>query len=155
MNTTDGYCFFNHAALAAQYAKELFGLKKILILDWDVHHGDGTQDITYDDPNVLYMSIHRWENGKYFPQKDCSNHTFTGGENAKGFNFNIPWNTTEDKLDPSEVGTKEYRFLFENLLFGVIEEFSPELIILSSGFDSAHGDPLGQQKVAHEFYYWA
>ncbi|CAI2371054.1 unnamed protein product [Moneuplotes crassus] len=155
VSETDGYCFFNNAAVAATYAKELFGLKKILILDWDVHHGDGTQEIFYNDPEVFYMSMHRWENGIYFPSKETSNYTFTGGENAKGFNLNIPWNTTKTILEPSSVGTKEYKYLFENLLFGIIEEYAPEFIILSAGFDSAKGDPLGQQQVEHEFYYWA
>ncbi|CAI2367400.1 unnamed protein product [Moneuplotes crassus] len=150
----DGYCFFNNAAIAAHFAIKSYNLKRVLILDWDVHHGDGTQEIFYESSKVFFMSVHRWENGKYFPYKDCSNYTYLGSKQGEGFNLNVPWNTTEEEDDLSEIGTKEYQFLFENLLFGIMAEFDPELIIVSAGFDSAKGDPLGLQQVDHEFYSW-
>jgi acetoin utilization deacetylase AcuC-like enzyme len=152
--TTDGYCFFNNAGMAAHFAKELFGLKRVLILDWDVHHGDGTQDLFYETDDVLFISVHRFENQKYFPYKETAGHEFIGSGNGEGFNVNVAWSTTETKEDESKVGTNEYKFLFENLLFGIIREFDPQLLILSAGFDSAKGDPLGKQQVEHNTYHW-
>jgi acetoin utilization deacetylase AcuC-like enzyme len=152
--TTDGYCFFNNAGMAAHYAKELFGLTRVCILDWDVHHGDGTQDLFYESDDVLFMSVHRFENQKYFPYKPTAGHEYVGSGKGEGYNVNVAWSTTEDKNDESKVGTKEYKYLFENLLFGIIQEYDPQLLILSAGFDSAKGDPLGKQQVEHETYHW-
>ena len=149
-----GYCFFNNAAIAAHFARKWYGLKRVCIVDWDVHHGDGTQDIFYDTNEVLYLSVHRYENQNFFPYKQASNYDYVGEKDGEGFNVNVPWNTTEYEDDESEVSGKEYKYLFENLLFGIIKEYDPQLIIISAGFDSAKGDILGQQQVEHETYHW-
>ena len=149
-----GFWFFNNAAIAAHFARKLYGLTRVCIVDWDVHHGDGTQDIFYETNEVLYISAHRYENQMFFPYKQASDYYNVGEKNGEGFNVNVPWNTTEYEDDESEVGSKEYKYLFENLLFGIIKEYDPQLIIISAGFDSAKGDPLGQQQVEHETYHW-
>lgn len=153
-STADGYCFFNNAAVAAHFARELYGLKRVCILDWDVHHGDGTQEMFYDTNEVLFISVHRYENQAFYPYKEISSHEYIGEKEGEGFNINVAWNTTEKEEDESKVGTKEYKYLFENLLFGIIQEYDPQLLIISAGFDSALGDPLGKQQVAHDTYHW-
>lgn len=90
----NGYCFFNNVAIAAQHALEKQNLKRILIVDWDVHHGQGTQQLFYDDPRVLYMSIHRFEHGRFWPNLRESNFNYIGERSGKGFNVNVPLNET-------------------------------------------------------------
>jgi histone deacetylase 6 len=98
--TPDGYCFFNNAAIAAHYAKELFGLTRVCILDWDVHHGDGTQEIFYETDEVLYISVHRFENKKFFPYKECANYDYVGEKKGEGYSVNVAWNTTGEEDTP-------------------------------------------------------
>lgn len=88
----NGYCFFNNVAIAAQHALNNRGVGKILIVDWDVHHGQGTQQMFYDDPRVLYFSIHRFEFGTFWPNLRESDFDFIGEGEGRGFNFNIPLN---------------------------------------------------------------
>lgn len=92
----NGYCFFNNVAIAAQHALENHSqqVKRILIVDWDVHHGQGTQRMFYDDPRVLYVSIHRYENGNFWPNLRESNFDYIGRDKGKGFNVNVPLNET-------------------------------------------------------------
>ena len=137
-----GFCFFNNVALAARYAVDELKLKKVAILDWDIHHGDGTQKAFYNDPNVMYMSLHRFENGVFYPGKSGSlNHAGEGA--GKGYNVNIEWNTKEGIYKKSVLGDHEYIFMFEEVISPILKEFQPELIIVSSGFDSADYDPIG------------
>lgn len=123
-------------------------------MDWDVHHGDGTQEIFYESDEVMFMSVHRYENQAFFPHKECGNYDYVGDKKGEGYNVNVAWNTTLTQDDPTDIGTKEYTYLFENLLFGIIKEYDPQLIIVSAGFDSALGDPLGMQQVEHNTYHW-
>lgn len=153
-NNAAGYCFFNNAAIAAHFAKELYGLKRVCIFDWDVHHGDGTQDIFYETDEVLFISIHRHEHGKFYPWKEESACTYIGKDKGEGYNINVAWNTVEKEADETLTSEKEYKFLCENLLFGIVKEYDPELIIISAGYDSGKGDPLGKQQVKHEAYHW-
>jgi histone deacetylase 6 len=88
----NGYCYFNNAAITAQLAKEKYGCKRVLIVDWDVHHGQGTQRMFYDDPSVLYFSIHRYDNGNFWPNLRESDFDFIGSGPGKGFNINVPLN---------------------------------------------------------------
>lgn len=90
----NGYCFFNNVAIAAQHALDDLGVQRILIVDWDVHHGQASQRMFYDDPRVLYFSIHRYEHGMFWPNLRESDFDYIGNGSGKGFNFNLPLNQT-------------------------------------------------------------
>ncbi|XP_023236430.1 histone deacetylase 6-like [Centruroides sculpturatus] len=140
-----GYCFFNNAALAAQHALERYKLKRILIVDWDVHHGQATQYQFYKDPRVLYFSIHRYEHGAFWPELRESNYDFIGEDQGKGFNINVPLNETG-------LGNGDYLAIFNNILLPIAYEYSPELVIVSSGYDAAVGCPEGEMEVTPSAY---
>lgn len=111
-----GYCFFNNVALAATHALDS-GVSRILIVDWDVHHGQGTQQMFYDDPRVLYFSIHRYENGSFWPNLRESDFDFIGDGKGKGFNFNVPLN----KVGMTDA---DYLAIFQKILLPVAYEVS-------------------------------
>ncbi|XP_075721262.1 polyamine deacetylase HDAC10-like isoform X2 [Rhipicephalus microplus] len=134
--TVSGFCIFNNAAVAARYALQRHGLKRILIFDWDVHHGNGTQDIFYDSNSVLYISLHRYSKTMIFPKTEISDATYIGRGDGKGYNINIPW--TKPAITDADYLTAMYQ-----LVMPVASEFDPELVIVSAGFDSAKGDILG------------
>ena len=134
-----GFCIFNNAAVAAQYACQSHDLKRILIVDWDVHHGNGIQNIFLGSPNVLYISIHRYDHGTFFPGRPDAGVDFIGTGAGEGFNVNIPWNG-------SGMGDTEYALAFFNIVLPIAYEFDPELVLVSAGFDAARGDPLGRCK---------
>ncbi|KAB7495237.1 Histone deacetylase 6 [Armadillidium nasatum] len=142
-NAFCGFCIFNNAALSAHYA--LTRVKRILIVDWDIHHGQGTQRMFYNDPRVLYVSSHRYENGKYWPHLRESNYDFCGEGKGRGYNINIPLN---------EIGMRNEDFLayFHQVLLPVAYEFSPELVLISCGFDAALGCPEGEMRVTPAMY---
>ncbi|XP_046383461.1 histone deacetylase 6 isoform X1 [Ischnura elegans] len=140
-----GFCFFNNAALAASYAVKVHGLKRILLVDWDVHHGNGTQHIFESEPRVLYVSLHRYDNGSFFPSSKDANYSVVGEGLGRGFNVNIPWNKRG-------VGDSEYLTAFQHVILPIAYEYAPELVIISAGFDAAVGDPLGGCKVTPEGY---
>lgn len=151
-----GFCLFNNVALAAKYALSNHGLKRycihifldlqfiyklflscrVMILDWDVHHGNGIQHIFEDDPGVLYISLHRYDYGGFFPCSDDANYDKVGNGPGKGFNVNIPWNA-------KGMGDTEYLAAFLNVVMPIAYEYNPELVLVSAGFDAAKGDPLG------------
>lgn len=114
-NEFNGYCFFNNVALAAKMAIEKFNKKRILIVDWDVHHGQGTQHIFYDDPKVLYFSTHRYENGHFWPNLADSDCEFVGEDEGEGFNINVPLN----ELGCSD---SDFIYIFLNILLPVALE---------------------------------
>eukprot|EP00761_Pharyngomonas_kirbyi_P002755 gb/GECH01002759.1/.p1 GENE.gb/GECH01002759.1/~~gb/GECH01002759.1/.p1 ORF type:complete len:442 (+),score=91.39 gb/GECH01002759.1/:1-1326(+) len=134
-----GFCLFNNVAIAARFAQKKLGLNKILILDWDVHHGNGTQDIFYSDSSVLVISIHRHDNGKFYPSSGEMREVGEG--NARGTNINIPWPNYG-------FGNVDYIQCFESIVKPVTKEFNPDLILVSAGFDAAQGDPLGKMNVS-------
>lgn len=142
----NGFCFFNNAAIVAKHCLESRGLNRVLIIDWDVHHGQGTQSFYYDNPNVLYVSIHRYENGKYWPNLIESNFNFTGLKAGKGYNINLPLN---------EPGCNDADFLLMwfNVIMPVAYQFNPELVIISAGFDAAIGCPEGCMRVKPVTYH--
>ena len=105
--------------------------------------------------NVLYISIHRHENKKFFPEKDTGGYEFIGEGDGKYYNVNVAWNTTGTESGPNNISHEHYKFVFEKYILGIIEEFNPKLIIVSAGFDSAKGDKLGQQQVDIKFFPWA
>ena len=146
-----GFCFFNNVAVAAKVAQKELGVSKICIFDWDVHHGDGTQEAFYSDDSILYISIHRFDKGFFYPEKDDGSPTKTGEGKGEGFNVNVAWNH-KHSTQKSDIGDKEYKYICSNLLHGIIEEFSPDLIMVSAGFDAAKGDPIGQLEVSPKGY---
>uniref|UniRef100_A0A8D2Q7I4 Histone deacetylase 10 n=1 Tax=Varanus komodoensis TaxID=61221 RepID=A0A8D2Q7I4_VARKO len=91
-NAANGFCIFNNVAIAAKYAQRTYGLQRILIVDWDVHHGQGTQYLFDADPSVLYFSWHRFEHQQFWPSLSESNYDAVGQEKGRGFNINVPWN---------------------------------------------------------------
>ena len=139
-----GYCIINNVAVAAAYARAKLGVEKILIVDWDVHHGNGTQSIFLKDPNVLYFSAHRWHGGNFFPFLSNGGPASVGMGDGEGFNMNVGWTA-------KGMGDDEYLALWESLLMPVAQEFQPDLILVSAGFDAADGD-LGECHITPECY---
>lgn len=127
-----GFCLYNNVAIAARYAQEKFGLERVAIVDWDVHHGNGTQEIFYHDPNVLFISLH--EEG-YFPLHSGLMEEIGEGKGT-GYNINIPL--------PPATGEDGYRFAFEELVLPILEQFHPQLILVSAGQDPNGLDPLSR-----------
>lgn len=144
--TACGFCFFNTAALAARYAQRIAGRQlKVMILDWDVHHGNGTQHIFEDDPSVLYVSLHRYDHATFFPASKDADYNNVGHGSGAGFNVNIAWNN-------SKMGDAEYLMAFHRAVMPIAYEFNPDLVVVSAGFDAARGDPLGGCLVSPEGY---
>jgi len=129
-----GFCLFNNVAIGAHYALKNFPLQRILIVDWDVHHGNGTQNSFYEDPRVLYFSTHRYA---FYPGTGAA--TEVGRGRGEGFTVNIP-------LSPG-AGDPEYGIIFEKILKPVALEYQPQLILVSAGFDTHYNDPLGGMEV--------
>ncbi|KAM0852262.1 hypothetical protein ACQ4PT_051863 [Festuca glaucescens] len=128
-----GFCLHNNAAVAALAAQKA-GAKKVLIVDWDVHHGNGTQEIFEGDKSVLYISLHRHEDGSFYPGTGAAHEV--GVLAGEGFSVNIPWSC-------GGVGDNDYIFAFEHVVLPIAAEFAPDITIISAGFDAARGDPLG------------
>jgi acetoin utilization deacetylase AcuC-like enzyme len=127
-----GFCLFNNIALAAQRARQAHDLKRILIVDWDVHHGNGTQDIFYADPEVQFFSVHRYGRG-FYPGSGAADETGTGA--GLGRTLNLPLRFG--------VSRKEYLAAFAAGLETAADAIKPELILLSAGFDAHAADPIG------------
>jgi acetoin utilization deacetylase AcuC-like enzyme len=127
-----GFCLFNNIALAAHHAKTAHQLTRILVVDWDVHHGNGTQDIFYEDPVVLFFSIHRYGAG-FYPGTGAANETGRG--KGLGYTVNVP----------VRFGTprKTYHDLFTKALEKTADKIKPELVLVSAGFDAHAKDPIG------------
>ncbi len=127
-----GFCLFNNIAIAAHHARSQFGLHRILIVDWDVHHGNGTQDIFYEDPEITFYSIHRF-GMMFYPGTGDDDETGTG--RGLGYTFNMP----------IAYGTprKEYQSAFVSTLEKAAEKIKPDLVLLSAGFDAHAQDPIG------------
>jgi acetoin utilization deacetylase AcuC-like enzyme len=125
-----GFCLFNNAAVAARFAQRAYGIQRVAILDWDVHHGNGTQDIFIDDPSILYCSTHGW------PLWPGSGHwREMGGRSGEGSTLNVPL--------PAMTGDMGFHQTFTNVLVPAIKAFRPELLIISAGYDAHLQDPLG------------
>lgn len=136
-----GFCLFNNASAAASFALEERGLERVAIVDWDVHHGNGTQDIWWEDDRVLTVSIHQDRN---FPV-DSGFVEERGTGKGKGFNLNIP-------LPPGS-GDLVYETALTEIVVPALKDFKPELIILSTGYDAAMMDPLGRMMVTTSGYF--
>jgi acetoin utilization deacetylase AcuC-like enzyme len=137
-NVCMGFCYYNNAALAAYAALNrknsqtgLNPISRVLIVDWDVHHGNGTQQIFEDDPRVLYISLHRYP---FYP--NTGRYSEVGKGAGEGFTVNIGWSE-------GGVGDVEYLAAFRQIIMPVAASFNPQLVLISAGFDAAAGDPLG------------
>lgn len=142
-----GFCLFSNVAVAAANTLKNYpeSVRRIMIIDWDIHHGNGTQKAFYDDDRVLYVSLHRFQLGKYYPGTIHGNYDQTGEGKGEGFNCNITW--------PSGgIGDAEYMWAFEQVIMPMGREFEPDLVIISSGFDAAEGDTIGQCHVSPACY---
>jgi acetoin utilization deacetylase AcuC-like enzyme len=134
-NRAMGFCVFNNAVVAAQYARRTFGLERIMIVDWDVHHGNGTQDAFYFDSGVLFVSLHQHN---WYP-KLSGELEQVGSSAGAGYTVNIPL--------PAGTGDRGYRAAFEQLVIPIGLQYRPQLIIVSAGQDANWLDPLAQQMV--------
>ncbi|KAG9316543.1 histone deacetylase clr3 [Chiua virens] len=140
-----GFCFFNNVAVAAKVVQLCTRIKRILILDWDVHHGNGTQRAFNDDPTVLYISIHRYERGQFYPCGPFGGLDSCGEGPGLGYSVNVPW-PTKGMTDA------DYIHAFQQIVMPIALEFAPELVIISAGFDAADGDDLGECHVSPAGY---
>lgn len=118
---------------------------RVLIVDWDIHHGNGTQRIFENDNKVLYISLHRYEQGGFFPKSNDGNYTMVGEGRGEGYNVNIPWNK-------HKMGDSDYIAAFQRIIMPIAYEFNPELVLVSAGFDAVVGDPIGHYHVTPEAY---
>ena len=125
-----GFCLFNNVAIAARHAQQAWGLERVLVIDWDVHHGNGTQDIFYDDGQVTLLSLHR---SPFYPGTGAEHETGTG--DGLGATINVPL--------AFGISRPEYRACFQASLNQAIAQSRPELILLSAGFDAHVRDPVG------------
>jgi acetoin utilization deacetylase AcuC-like enzyme len=130
-----GFCLFNNVAAAAAAARAS-GAARVAILDWDVHHGNGTQDIFWDDPSVLYLSVHQYP---YYPGTGAP--TELGGDQAIGGTVNVGL--------PSGAGDADYAAAFDHVFVPAISRFAPDIVLISAGFDAFEHDPLAGMRVTH------
>jgi acetoin utilization deacetylase AcuC-like enzyme len=129
-----GFCLFNNAALAARHALAVRGARRVFILDWDVHHGNGTQEVFYRDPRVVFCSLHQ---EAWYPGTGALEETGEGA--GEGATINIPL--------PAGVGDGGYRHLFEEVVLPLLRAVAPSLIVISAGYDAHHADPLGGMRL--------
>lgn len=134
-----GFCLFNNAAIAARHAQKVHGAERVAIIDWDVHHGNGTQDIFWNDTSVLFCSTHQMP---LYP--------WSGDKNETGVKNNV----VNAPLSPN-TGSEYFREAFKSRVLPAIADFSPDLIIISAGFDAHHRDPLAQINLVGEDFDWA
>jgi acetoin utilization deacetylase AcuC-like enzyme len=134
-----GFCLFNNVALAAAHLRAAHGLERVLVVDWDVHHGNGTQDIFWDDPSVLFCSTHQMP---LYPG--------TGAKDENGAHGTI----VNAPLSPN-VGSDHFREAFKSRVLPALNDFRPDIIIISAGFDAHHRDPLAQINLTGEDFDWA
>jgi acetoin utilization deacetylase AcuC-like enzyme len=135
-----GFCIFNNIVIAAMYALKMLGTKKIAIIDFDVHHGNGTQKAFYENPNVLFISVHQ---DSLYPINSGKIEEIGKGEGL-GFNYNIPL--------PPGTGFGGYQAVFDRIIIPAIEKFKPELIMVSCGFDASAFDPLSRMMLSSESF---
>jgi acetoin utilization deacetylase AcuC-like enzyme len=133
-----GFCFFNNAAIAARHAQKAHGAERVAIVDWDVHHGNGTQDIFYDDRSVLFCSTHQMP---LYPGSGAKDETGAGNI------VNAPLSMND--------GSDHFREAFKSRVLPRVADFKPDIIIISAGFDAHHRDPLAQINLVADDFDWA
>ena len=134
-----GFCLFNNVAIAARYVQKKYGLTRVLIVDWDVHHGNGTQHSFEDDPSVLFFSTHQYP---HYP--GTGRGTDQGKGSGKGYTINVPMEADE--------GDEEYHAIFLKSLVPAADDFKPEFVIISAGFDAHKDDPLASMGLTESGY---
>jgi acetoin utilization deacetylase AcuC-like enzyme len=132
-NRAMGFCLFNNVAIAAAWLRT-HGLRRVAIVDWDLHHGNGTQHVFEDDPDVLYVSTHQWP---FYPGTGAAEEV--GVDAGAGRTVNLPF--------PAGFGDAEYVRAFQEIVVPIVRQFAPELVLVSAGFDCDHRDPLGSMAV--------
>ena len=134
-----GFCLFNNVAVAASYARAHHGLKRLAIVDFDVHHGNGTQDIFWQDPDTLYVSLHQYP---FYP--GTGDWRERGGDRALGATVNVPL--------PAGSGDLDYLRTFDLLILPIVERFRPDMVLISAGYDGHRHDPLAAMELSAEAY---
>lgn len=129
-----GFCFFNNVAVGAQYLRRHHGMERILIVDWDLHHGNGTQHVFENDPGVLYVSTHQYP---YYPGTGAIDEV--GQHDGEGYTVNLAF--------PAGFGDSEYRQAFEAIIAPIARQYEPQFVLISAGFDAHVRDPLGGMAV--------
>jgi acetoin utilization deacetylase AcuC-like enzyme len=132
-----GFCLFNNVAIAALHARETYGLRRVAIIDWDVHHGNGTNDIFYEDPNVLFVSAHQHP---LYPGSGMFDERGSGA--GEGYTFNIPM--------PMRSRDADYLRVFDELIGPLVLSYRPNLIFVSAGYDASQDDPLAGMLVTDD-----
>lgn len=136
-----GFCLFNNIAIAARFLQDKHRLKRIAIVDWDVHHGNGTQDTFYEDPSVLYVSLHQYP---FYPGTGAASETGAGA--GKGATLNLPM--------PQESTDFDYQEAFTDKVLPKLDEFKPEAVLISAGFDAHAKDPLANIRLTSDCFSW-
>jgi acetoin utilization deacetylase AcuC-like enzyme len=136
-----GFCLFNNIAIVARYLQRQHGMEKIAILDWDVHHGNGTQHSFEEEPSVLYISLHQYP---FYPGTGSSSETGKG--KGRGTTLNCPMS--------AGAGDEEYREAFAERVLPKLQKFQPHVVLVSAGFDAHAADPLAQINLSTAFYGW-
>lgn len=134
-----GFCIFNNIAIAAQYAMDRYALKRILVIDWDIHHGNGIHDIFYDSDNVLYLSTH-----------DLMMYPYTGEINQTGRGKGLGYTVNIPIL--REFTDDDMLYLYQEILRPLVSAYRPQLIMVAAGFDAHAGDPIGRSRLTRSFY---
>ena len=129
-----GFCLFNNVAVGAEYLRRRYGLERILVVDWDLHHGNGTQHMFEADPGVLYVSTHQYP---YYPGTGALDEVGRG--DGEGYTVNLPF--------PAGFGDAEYREAFTRIVEPIAQQYAPQFVLISAGFDAHARDPLGGMEV--------
>jgi acetoin utilization deacetylase AcuC-like enzyme len=129
-----GFCLFNNVAVGAAYLRARHGLERVMVIDWDVHHGNGTQHTFAGQPGVLFVSAHRWP---FYPGTGALDEV--GEREGRGFTVNLPF--------PGGYGDAEYRDAFARVVAPLVQEYAPQVVLISAGFDAHARDPLGGMRV--------
>lgn len=135
-----GFCLYNNVAVAVRDLQARKLARRILVLDWDVHHGNGTQAIFADDPDVLFISLHRHDEGAYYPSGPLGSAGYVGEGPGVGRSVNVGW-------DGPGATDSDYQAAFAQVVLPMASEFAPDLIMVSAGFDAADGDAIGMCRV--------
>ncbi len=137
-----GFCLLSNVAIAAQYALDVLGLQRVLVVDYDVHHGNGTQEIFYSDDRVLFVSTHQYP---FYPPNSGALEEIGEGK-GEGYNVNIPLVAGH--------GDASYKAVFEEIIAKVAHRYQPQLVVVSAGFDAHWGDPLAMMRLTLTGYAW-